>query len=328
MAVNLPKGAKWFLILLAAAAVFCVQLLMNGKATKVIERFRLGRPVAIEAAPEVLSIIKEPLKRAVTKGKIPVIRFNLVNCGVCERVSRDVFTKPEWSKFAAERLEMTDFLMPTSFTEQDTELVKRINLMEALAKASDADQGFPLIAVLGRDGKLLGARAGYHGGGAENYIQWVEALSRGDKSEAPAPAAEQAKAELTANTNGQPAVAVTPAVSVPSMQVTNPPTPATAANAPAPVKTPSPTLAPEPQSEPMATPKLEIAVKGVSGSGSNKVVLLGIGKRNYPLMVGERKRVFVEQAGFTVECVGIEPGEVVVRVEGEEKDRHLVLPLQ
>ena len=330
MALNLPKGVKWFLILLAAAAVLWVQLLMNGKATKVIERFRPGRPVAIEAAPEVLSIIKEPLKRAVTKGKIPVIRFNLVDCGVCERLSRDVFTKPEWGKFAAERLEMTDFLMPTSFTEQDTELVKRIHLMEALAKASGADQGFPLIAVLGRDGKLLGARAGYHGGGAENYIQWVEALSQGDKSEAPAPAAEQTKAESPANTNGQPVAAVNTAASAPSMQVTNTPAPAASANGPVPepAKTPSLVPVPAPQAEPMATSKLEIVVKGVSGRGNNKVVLLGIGKRNYPLVSGERKRVYIDQSGFTIECVGIEPKQVVVRVEGEDKDRHLDLPSQ
>lgn len=328
MALNLPKGVKWFLIVLAAVAVFWAQLLMNGKATKVIERFRPGRPVMIAAAPEVLGIIKEPLKRAVTKGKIPVIRFNLTNCAVCERVSRDVFTKPEWSKFAAERLDVTDFLMPTSFTEQDTELVKRIKLMEALAKASGADQGFPLIAVLGRDGKLLGARAGYHAGGAESYVKWVETLSLGDKSEVAAPTGEQVKTEPSANTNAIPTetASVVAVTSAPPAQVTN--TPTEAAIAPAPVPEPVKEPAPSAKAAPVVLPKFEIVVKGVSGSGNNKVVLLGIGKRNYPLVSGERRRVLVEQAVVTIECHSIADKEVVVRVEGEAKDRYLDLPSQ
>jgi len=123
MALKLHAGLKWLLIPLAAVVVILLQMLMNGTAVKVVERFRPAKAVAISAEPDVQVLLKESLKRSQAKGKIPVIRFNLQNCSVCERVSRDVFTKSEWKKFAEERLEITEYLMPTSFTDADTEVV-------------------------------------------------------------------------------------------------------------------------------------------------------------------------------------------------------------
>jgi thioredoxin-related protein len=299
MAVKLPKNLKWLLLPLVVVVVIWLQLLMNGQAPKLIERVRSPKPVAIAGEAEVLALLKEPLKRAQAKGKVPVIRFNLISCGVCERVSRDVFTKQEWDKFAADKLDITDFLMPTTFTSEQPELVQRIHLMETLAKAAGVDQGFPLIAVLGRDGSLLGARAGYHSGGAENYVRWVEALSAADKSpHLPPEPVPATNAAVVVVTNTPPVETNRTEIAQPAPPVTNE----------------------------VATAAMEVVVKGVSGTGDRRVVLLGIGKRNYPLVIGEKKRVTHDKGAAVVECREIGDQVVVVRVEGEEQDRRLFLP--
>ena len=305
MALKLHAGLKWLLIPLGAVAVVLLQMLMNGTAVKVVERFRPAKAVTITAEPDVQALLKESLKRSQAKGKIPVVRFNLQNCGVCERVSRDVFTKGEWKKFAEERLEVTEYLMPTSFTDADTEVVQRMHLLDSLAKTSGADQGFPFIAVLARDGTLLGARAGYHAGGAENYVRWAENLANSDKSTyvLPTPGPEIG-GTITNNFANTP-------VLVPVVAATN--------SAESVVK-------PTPTNETVAA-AVEVVVKGVSGAGNKRVVLLGIGKRNYPLVIGEKKRVSQENGFTVVECREISDAAVVVHVEGEDEDRKLPLPL-
>lgn len=305
MTVKVRNVLMWSLISLGAVVVVLLQMLMNGTAVKVVERFRPAKAVAISAEPDVQALLKESLKRSQAKGRIPVIRFNLQNCSVCERVSRDVFTKREWKKFAEERLEITDYLMPPSVTDGEPEMVQRMHLLDSLAKTSGADQGFPFIAVLARDGTLLGARAGYHAGGAENYIKWAENLANSDKSTyvLPTPGPEIA-GTITNNFANTPAVA-------PAAGATN-----SAESAVKPTST-----------NETVVPAVEVVVKGVSGAGNKRVVLLGIGKRNYPLVIGEKKRVTHENGFAVVECREIGDTAVVVHVEGEEEDRRLSLPL-
>jgi len=180
-----------------------------------------------------------------------------------------------------------------------------MHLLDSLAKTSGADQGFPFIAVLARDGTLLGARAGYHAGGAENYVKWAENLANSDKSTyvLPTPGPEIAGASTNASTNA----VITPV-------------PTAATNSAESVAKPAST-------NETVVAAVEVVVKGVSGAGNNRVVLLGIGKRNYPLVIGEKKRVTHENGFAVVECREIGDSAVVVHVEGEEADRRLSLPL-
>lgn len=270
------------------------------EAIQAWQRFRTPKPVAIELQPAAAMLMDTSLSRAQASGKIAVIRFNLTDCAVCERMSRDVFTQPEWGKFAAEKLEITEYLMPTSFTSEQTELVQRMELLDTFAKASGAGQGFPFVAVLARDGSLLGARAGYQGVGAGGYIRWIEQLGNADKS---APKK----------------------ISVPTME-------AKSTNTPAPARPVAAVLAPDAGNAAAAATStnapavMEITIKGISGVGNNKVVLIGVGKRNFPLTVGEKKNVPVDEGFAVVECREIGDKTVKVRVEGEAQDRELALP--
>jgi len=289
------------LMLFAVAIVAAVgfQMWRNGTAQKYLARYLPAKDQPTQVSPEAAGVIDEPLKQALAKGKVAVIKFNLVNCGICERMSRDVFTKPEWAKFVTRKLEVTEFLMPTTITSEQPELVKRIQLLDAYAKASGAQQGFPFIAVLGKDGSLLGARAGYHDGGAPAYIKWMESLIANDKS-SPKKLPETPVTESKASAPVTAAAPSSTAPAVPAVAVTN------------------------------ATVKasLEIVVKGVSGTGANKVVLLSIGERNYPLFSGDKQRVQFNNASVLVECREVGEKEVVVQVEGEEKERRLSLRLE
>jgi thioredoxin-related protein len=289
-------GLKLFLLAVAAVAVIGVQLWMNGTAQKYLARYLPAKYQPTQVSPETAGVIDEPLKQALAKGKVAVIKFNLVNCGICERMSRDVFTKPEWAKFAARKLEVTEFLMPTTITSEQPELVKRIQLLDSYAKASGAQQGFPFIAVLGKDGSLLGARAGYHNGGAPAYIKWMEGLIANDKSS--------------------------------PRQLPETPVTESKAPAPAPPAVPANASIPGPATNAVVKASLEIVVKGVSGAGANKVVLLGIGERNFPLFSGDKKRVQFNNASVLVECREVGEKEVVVQVEGEDKERRLSLRLE
>jgi hypothetical protein len=293
---------KWLILSLVVAAGGWALVANRGAALQYLERVSTPHPVAIEAAPDVLALLNEPVKRAQAKGKIAVIRYNLTDCAVCERVSRDVFTQPAWAKFQGERLEMTDFLMPTSVTSDQPELVQRIHLLEALEKASGAGQGFPFIAVVGADGRVLGARSGYHPGGPENYIRWIEGLA-GKSPAAPAKALpESAKAATPAATNS-PAISTSGNVTSAKEATTN--QPARAESAPVP---------------------LEIVVKGISGSGDRRMVLLGVGKRNFPLVAGEKKRLALDGGATVIECREIGEKTVLLHVEGEDHERQLALP--
>ncbi|HEY1174001.1 MAG TPA: hypothetical protein VGH19_21730 [Verrucomicrobiae bacterium] len=294
------KAVKGLFVVALIASAALAGLHYKEDAIQLWERLRAPKAAApIEASPTASTVIDESLRRSQVSGKTAVIRFNLTGCAVCERMSRDVFAQAEWATFAAEKLELTDYLMPTSFTSAQPELVQRMELLDSFAKASGAGQGFPFVAVIAKDGSLLGARSGYQDGGPKSYIRWIEQLSKGDKS---SPKKLIAPASATTKSTTSPA-------SVATVSQT-----ASAAKA-------SPTT--------NAPPIIfEVTLKGVSGTGDRKVALIGVGKRNIPLMIGEKKKVPWENTFKVVECREIGEREVVVHIEGEAETRHLALPLK
>ncbi|MGV3757722.1 MAG: hypothetical protein ACO1QS_20260 [Verrucomicrobiota bacterium] len=294
---SIMKGL--FVLALIGGAVWA-GLRYKEEAIQAWQKFRTPKPVAVEVQPAAAGLLDASLSRAQASGKLAVIRFNLTDCAVCERMSRDVFTQPEWGKFAAEKLEITEYLMPTTFTSEQPELVQRMELLDSFAKASGAGQGFPFVAVLAKDGSLLGARAGYQGGGAGGYIRWIEQLGNADKS--------TPKKIITPATETKSKGAPAPATPVAAKTVPNANSAATSTSTNAPAV-------------------LEITVKGISGTGSNKMALIGVGKRNVPLLAGEKKKVPWDKGSVTVECREIGDKEVVVQVEGEPEARRLSLPL-
>lgn len=283
---------KPLIALIVIGAVIWFAMRPGGLGFRLIEDYITPKPVILQATPEVLAQLVEPLKKAESSGKIAVLRFNLADCAVCERMSREVFVQPEWGKYAERRLAITEYLMPTSFTSEQTDVVLRMQLLDTIAKATEADQGFPFIAVLGKDGSVLGARSGYYRGGADAYIRWVEKVSRADAHIPPPPAVPQVTGTKVEIITNAPVSKVASATS------------ATATNGP-----------------------VEIVVKGISGTGSNRVVLLGVGKRNVPLFAGEKKRLSMDNESVVVEYREIGEHEVVVQVEGEKAERRLALKL-
>lgn len=96
-------------------------------------------------------------------------------CGWCIRLEKEVFSEPEFRKFAQESLVLllVDFPRKTAQSEEQ----KKAN--RALAEAYGI-RGFPTVVLLDAAGKEL-ARTGYRPGGAGLYVGHLKELLDGAK---------------------------------------------------------------------------------------------------------------------------------------------------
>lgn len=260
-------------------------------------------PLEIPASPNVLALLDEPLERAHRMGKTPVLRFSQENNAEGERLQKDVFLQVNWKNYEDQNLVVFDYLFPARIDPADSELLRHGQLMEAIAAAADEKRRFPLIVVLSRDGMLLGARTGYQAGGPADYIEWIDKLRQIDESpivptSAPRPV-HQVKTKKVLEKKDEKtktAIVVTaPEKAAPAFSGTT-------------NKIPT------------------IMVKGVTGTGNSQVVLLAIGKRNYPFSLGEKRTIAVEDSSLVLVCKDITTNAVVVHVNEEKEDRLLSLP--
>src|SRR5687768_4823210 len=93
-------------------------------------------------------------------------------CPPCKALKKNVLDKPEFEKFAAEKLVLMELDFPID--------KKRINKEVAASNAKLSEQfkieSYPTIIVLDKDGKELGRMDGYRGEAPAAYIKKLEAL--------------------------------------------------------------------------------------------------------------------------------------------------------
>ena len=98
-------------------------------------------------------------------------------CGWCVKLDNEVFSKPEFEKFAKENLVcvMLDF-------PQTTKLKKSLEKQnQALAKKFKI-KGFPTVLVLNPNGDVV-EKTGYQKGGPEKYVSFIKEVIQKNKKE-------------------------------------------------------------------------------------------------------------------------------------------------
>lgn len=93
-------------------------------------------------------------------------------CGWCIKLDKEVFSQPEFIKYAKENLVLLEVDFPNG--KKLSSKVKKQN--DKLAEEYQI-QGYPTIVVLGADGKKLGT-LGYQEGGPKNWIAALEKITK------------------------------------------------------------------------------------------------------------------------------------------------------
>jgi protein disulfide-isomerase len=88
-------------------------------------------------------------------------------CGACKNMEQGMLGTTQWLGFAGKDVVFQKFEYPNG-GQASTQAHK--DLLEL-----PGFEGFPTMVVVNGKGKILGMRAGY-GGGASEYIDWIESL--------------------------------------------------------------------------------------------------------------------------------------------------------
>jgi thioredoxin-related protein len=127
-------------------------------------------PLLSLAGGDWLTDFEQAKKKAAEKNLPILVDFSGSDwCGWCIRLDKEVFSKPEFQKWAKENvvLFMADF--PRNSKGQ-SEKVKQQN-QELAAKYQV--KGFPTVLLLNKDGEVVG-RTGYQRGGPNAYVKHLE----------------------------------------------------------------------------------------------------------------------------------------------------------
>ncbi len=92
-------------------------------------------------------------------------------CPPCMALRKQVFSSPEFQKFASQNLVLVDVDFPHA--KEQSEALKKTN--EALAEKFGVD-GFPTVVVLASNGKELDKTTGYQGETAKEFIARLQQL--------------------------------------------------------------------------------------------------------------------------------------------------------
>ena len=116
----------------------------------------------------------EKAKAESAKRKVPILADFTGSdwCGWCIKLDKEVFSKPEFSKYAKDAFVLFKADFPNSIKQseelkaQNAKLAKEYNV-----------EGFPTILIIGADGKVV-ATTGYMAGGVEKYIENLKELAK------------------------------------------------------------------------------------------------------------------------------------------------------
>jgi len=132
----------------------------------------------VRAADEGLSWqtnYKAALKEAATSHKPILADFTGSDwCGWCIKLDKDTFSKPEFAKFASEKLVLLEVDFPQG--KEQSAAVKKQN--EELQQKFGVE-GYPTLVLIDENGKEIARNVGYLEGGPEAMITWInESLAK------------------------------------------------------------------------------------------------------------------------------------------------------
>ena len=131
--------------------------------------------VAIKAdASEWQTDYEQALATAKSSGKHVLVDFTGSDwCPPCIQLHKAVFTKADFLKYAEQNLVLVEIdfprrkALPDKLRQQNQRLAQQYHL---------ADSGFPTVALLNPDGKILGQLEGYADEKSADVIAWIEKL--------------------------------------------------------------------------------------------------------------------------------------------------------
>jgi protein disulfide-isomerase len=132
----------------------------------------LGEAVAAEESKVEWLTDFNAAKKSAAKEKRPIlIDFSGSDwCVWCIRLDKEVFSKPEFKKYADENLVL--FLADFPSRKKQSDKVKKQN--KKLSEKYGV-KGFPTLILIDSKGKLI-ARTGYRKGGSEKYVEHLKEL--------------------------------------------------------------------------------------------------------------------------------------------------------
>lgn len=112
------------------------------------------------------------LQQANDQDKVILINFTGSDwCGWCKKLVKEVFSQPEFAKYANENLVLLKLDFPTTFKELPQEVQNaRLQLQEKYQV-----KGYPTILLTDSQGDVI-AQTGYQAGGAGEYVKHLESL--------------------------------------------------------------------------------------------------------------------------------------------------------
>jgi thioredoxin-related protein len=130
-----------------------------------------GMLVSSQAAEQWETNYQAALEQAAKGNKMVLLDFTGSDwCVPCIKLKKDTFSKPEFQKFAEEKLVLVELDFPRA-KEQSVELKKQ---NQELAEKFGIE-GFPTLVLMDSQGKEVARNVGYLAGGPEGFAKWVEA---------------------------------------------------------------------------------------------------------------------------------------------------------
>jgi protein disulfide-isomerase len=109
--------------------------------------------------------------KAKEEGKYMLLDFSGSDwCGWCIKLDKEVFSQQPFQDYAKENLITVKLDFPRS--KEQPEAIKKQNKM--LSEKYEI-RGFPTVIILSPAGKAVG-KTGYKAGGAENYVEHINAI--------------------------------------------------------------------------------------------------------------------------------------------------------
>ena len=133
-----------------------------------------GGLAGLHASEQWETSYKAALDQAAKQDKLVLLDFTGSDwCGWCIKLRKDTFSKPEFQKFAEEKLVLVELDFPRA-KEQNPDLKKQ---NQELAEKFGIE-GFPTLVLVDPKGTEVTRNVGYLAGGPEGFAKWVESARK------------------------------------------------------------------------------------------------------------------------------------------------------
>lgn len=90
-------------------------------------------------------------------------------CGWCMKLSKDIFSQPEFKEFAAKNLVLVEVDFPAR-----KPLADEVKARNSALAAKFGVEGFPTLILVDASGKEVARHVGYLPGGPGSLVKWIE----------------------------------------------------------------------------------------------------------------------------------------------------------